>query len=599
MVCILALFTLYFPCLFAGNLNAQPYTHPHLVVNQTDIDRIYSKIISGQEPWHSQYQLVVAEADTVYDFPYLWNDDKIRQYDWAEFKLKADLGARRVASLTLAYLYSRDPVSGAKLRNHVLGWCNLPKLAIADEIFTNWNHAHPIATLAIVISMAYDLNEPSGIFSASDATVIKNWLATAVDFIMARHQLNLYWSNQKAWNNAAFMLCGLLLEDASLVDLVINNPENPIGTSGLISRMINEEGQICDFWQGCYDIWHSLLTLNAFALVASAGYEHGYPNLFETEPKLPLSFQFFAPLLQTNDPASIGPGYSLGDPPQLYHLHFSGIYEMANKLYPDNETIQNVLTDPDFNIDTGRFCRVYRQGDTCSSCSRWIKFPLLLWGEEIGFSRVKAKLLLQGFHAGQGEMHINLQQNDCLPHLAPYENALNYVTHFPANAVDWVRVTLLNQSGSVAAQTSALLRNDGELMDINGQPGVTVDIQPGLYYLAISHRNHLRVTSTQACSISPDQEGYWDLTLRANFSQDSMTMIAVEPELWAVRCGDVNQDGHVTSQDYVAWYEDNAAGASGYEKTDLNGDGAVDLVDYFLWRINAVEGGTSADDFLN
>ena len=584
-----ALILFFYPFWLVPDAVAQSPSHPHLVARQIDVDKIYSKILAHEEPWYSQYLLVAAEADSVRNDPILWIDDKIRQYDWEEYKLKADLGCRRIASLTFAFLYSKSPLHGQKLRSHLLGWCDEAKLAVVDEYFPNWNHSHPVATLAILVSLAYDLNEPSGIFSQQEQSQIRNWLAAAVQFIKERHELNIYWSNQKAWNNAALLLSAFLLGDTALADLILSRPEYAIGTSQLIAKMIQSDGQICDFWQGCYSIWHSLLTLNAFALVASSAYEHGYANIFLTEPQLPLSFSFFAPLFITNDAASLGPGYSMSDSPYPYHIFFSGIYEIAHKLAPENQVFKEVLLHPDFNYTTGRFCRNYRAGDSCYSCSRWIKFPVLLWGQEINYARVEAKILLEGFHSGEGLMHCSLRQMDLLPNRSPYADAPKQVTHLPEHVVDWVKVTLRDSVGTVVARASAFLNAHGEVIEIDGNKGISFPVAPGAYWLVIDHRTHLPLQSAEPLTLHPEQTAFVDLTQATNLPANAAVR-EIEPGISASRCGDINQDDQVTTGDQVIWQGDWFGNEAAYLSSDLNGDGHTDLMDYEIWRAAASSG---------
>ncbi len=572
--------------------------YPHLVAAQIDFDKIYSKILAHKEPWWSQYQLVMAEGDSVNEYPNLWDDEKLMQSDWEEYKSKADQGQRRLASLTLAYLYSHDAEVGLKLRNHVLGWCDLQKLALIDQYFINWNQTHPIASLAIIIALTYDFHYHDPLFTANDKAQILNWLNATVSFILPRHQSTWFWSNIKAWDNAALILAGLLLEDDYLVNYVIDSPSNLIDTKDLIDIMIRPDGQVCDYWQGCYELWYSLLIMNAFLIVNSAAVENGYANLLSTEEKFVKSFEYYAPLFQTNDINSLPPGYSLSDPPSPYYLYFSGIYEIAYKYLPTNDIIKNTLLDPDFNIDTGRFCRRYMGGiSSCYFCSRWVKFPLLVWGQEINYSKLQAKILLQGFYSESPFMHSNLVNAQLLPHLSPYDDAPKFVSSWPDSVVDWVTVTLYRADGSVAGVESALLRQDGWIMDIDGTLGISVEIEPGEHYLSIGHRNHLSVMTQIRQYLSPTDEGVWDLTQYPDQFVNATAMIQVENGLWAARCGDINRDGLVNTRDYVQWYSAHLTSQAGYWAADLNADGQVTFADYDLWLANARDGACAITNF--
>ena len=56
--------------------------------------------------------------------------------------------------------------------------------------------------------------------------------------------------------------------------------------------------------------------------------------------------------------------------------------------------------------------------------------------------------------------------------------------------------------------------------------------------------------------------------------------VEVEPGVFAMFSGDLNQDGYIDPFDYTILEADNLAFAYGYVVSDLNGDGFVDLNDF-------------------
>ncbi len=364
--------------------------HPHFVARQSDFDKIRNLIQQGKNPWKAQFDKVMIEAEGIPEQPDLWDDEKIKAGDWEEYKGKADTGSSRIARLSLAYALSGDQEIYQKAENHLLGWSNEIKLSLVDENFTAWNHSHPMDSLVINMSLAYDWLFGNPGFSQTEKNQFLNWLRDddgndaddAAVFIRERHEAEYRSSNQKAWDNAALMLAGLTLEDEVLIDYVIDGADNHASgdermmhTKALIAGMTRDDGCICDSYYGCQELWHSLLTLNAFSLISSAAIENGYENLFATQPKLVKSFDFYAPVYQTNDIDSLGEGF--GDVPDW--LYFSGVYEIGYKYLPDNSTIYQTLTDPDFNEGDGRYCENSR-----SQCTRWTKYASLIWGQEFG-----------------------------------------------------------------------------------------------------------------------------------------------------------------------------------------------------------------------
>jgi len=60
----------------------------------------------------------------------------------------------------------------------------------------------------------------------------------------------------------------------------------------------------------------------------------------------------------------------------------------------------------------------------------------------------------------------------------------------------------------------------------------------------------------------------------------------VEPGVFAIFSGDINQDGFIDPYDFVIYEADNLAFATGYVTSDLNGDGYVDPYDFVIFEKN-------------
>ncbi len=63
----------------------------------------------------------------------------------------------------------------------------------------------------------------------------------------------------------------------------------------------------------------------------------------------------------------------------------------------------------------------------------------------------------------------------------------------------------------------------------------------------------------------------------------------IDSGVWGICCGEVNQDGQVTTRDYVIWYNVSRSGGTAHDSADLNLDGMVCTVDYDLWRSSALK----------
>ena len=65
--------------------------------------------------------------------------------------------------------------------------------------------------------------------------------------------------------------------------------------------------------------------------------------------------------------------------------------------------------------------------------------------------------------------------------------------------------------------------------------------------------------------------------------------VEVEPGVFAIYSGDINQDGFIDPFDYSILQSDVLSFAFGYVDSDLNGDGYVDPFDYAIYQKNSLE----------
>ena len=111
---------------------------------------------------------------------------------------------------------------------------------------------------------------------------------------------------------------------------------------------------------------------------------------------------------------------------------------------------------------------------------------------------VSAKVLLQGpFDAGLGMMSDALHPQ--IPTSQPYLSQFGYngnesVTQVPDDMVDWVLISLIEELSGTVYQRAAFLREDGQVVDLNGtDPVFFPDVLAGNYQVQIQHRNHLGI----------------------------------------------------------------------------------------------------------
>ncbi|QLH46066.1 MAG: hypothetical protein HWD58_10795 [Bacteroidota bacterium] len=129
------------------------------------------------------------------------------------------------------------------------------------------------------------------------------------------------------------------------------------------------------------------------------------------------------------------------------------------------------------------------------------------------------------------------------------------------------------------ANTLNLVHSSRIILNQNGVSFFTLPATiSGPHYLRIQHRNHIETWSAQPISIgSLSHYGFQSSASQAYGSNQ----VEVEPGVYALFSGDINQDGVVDGLDYNDWELDNNNFTAGYFSTDLNGDGIVDGLDFY------------------
>ncbi|MEM9986110.1 MAG: hypothetical protein AAF804_13540, partial [Bacteroidota bacterium] len=200
---------------------------------------------------------------------------------------------------------------------------------------------------------------------------------------------------------------------------------------------------------------------------------------------------------------------------------------------------------------------------------------------------VKLKAFLAGaYQTSTGAMQARL--GDKLPLTDPFLG-IETAASLSNDWVDWVLVQLRSASDplQVLSERPALLREDGALVDVDGQHCVLFDTIPqATAFVAVYHRNHLPVMTDQPIILA-------DLALTPlDFSDPSVVIYGnetrkMEGGVALMTPGDANGDGSVDEQDRInQWREKNGRRVAYSEGgADFNLDGAVNAVDLNdYWR---------------
>ncbi len=144
------------------------------------------------------------------------------------------------------------------------------------------------------------------------------------------------------------------------------------------------------------------------------------------------------------------------------------------------------------------------------------------------------------------------------------------------STVDDIRVELRSPASS--PQPYMTIASDTVTLQTNGHASCSFcNVPSGNYYIVVKHRNSVETWSANPVPFNVPNINY-DFTTSANKSFGN-NMTEVEPGVWSVYSGDMNQDENVDLLDLSVLQTDITLFQFGYLVTDLNGDGNVDLLD--------------------
>jgi len=183
-----------------------------------------------------------------------------------------------------------------------------------------------------------------------------------------------------------------------------------------------------------------------------------------------------------------------------------------------------------------------------------------------GGKELNIGLFLQGLYAG------NMMMNPASDENGP---------KWGADVADMLTIELHDQ---VYTNVVAIISNG--TLKTNGSITVFLhDSLDGSYYITIRHRNSILTVSSNPVSFAAGTVNYSFYPAPGKAYGNNMAML--EPGVYGIYAGDVNQDDVVDSSDMGL--VDNASNAflTGYLAADVNGDGIIDSNDMGLVDNNA------------
>jgi hypothetical protein len=292
------------------------------------------------------------------------------------------------------------------------------------------------------------------------------------------------------------------------------------------------------------------------------------------------------PITTLNDSSNVFAAVAIRGRDHIPGSHFTLLYQLHEGSGGDiaGLAIQEQFVEFDSTINV--------EG-ALSSAEDWAVISLEINGAPKPPATLSVKIMIEGAYMSAGTMSTLLADSGLIPQDSPFASAPRNADAPPANAVDWISLTLRGlPSGSDLYSRSYFLRSDGYLVEPDG---TTVDLQlsgisDGSYYLILITRNHLSVMSASTVLLEKGSSASFDFTTSVDQFYGSNGTKELESGVWGMAAGDINQDKTLDINDFNAWQSNAQAGQAGYQIPDLNLDTHLTTLDYLLWYNNNLNG---------
>jgi hypothetical protein len=150
---------------------------------------------------------------------------------------------------------------------------------------------------------------------------------------------------------------------------------------------------------------------------------------------------------------------------------------------------------------------------------------------------VEAKVFLSGpLNTNGTAMNNALETKNLLPLTSPFgtgETATIVTSATNDGIVDWVKLELRSSSTptDIIATRSALLKTNGDIVDIDGISSVLLNAVPGTYHLAVRHRNHLSIMTEMAQTTNTAILIY-NFVTSPTYGTNAQRMIGASKAMW-------------------------------------------------------------------
>ncbi len=195
---------------------------------------------------------------------------------------------------------------------------------------------------------------------------------------------------------------------------------------------------------------------------------------------------------------------------------------------------------------------------------------------------VDVKVFLEGPYDDEGNaMSTALNSGEYLPLMDPYSQGETVGSIPSSDIVDWVLVELRDKTNAstVIASRAGFIKNNGEIVDINGISKLNFSGIPfDDYYIVVKHRNHLAVMSNSPVTLGDYTLTYNFTTGSGQFAGGSIGAKEIGSGVWGMIAGNSDGNKSISFGDFNA--VSNNLFQIGYKLGDHNMNGSVSVTDY-------------------
>ncbi|MBK8944271.1 MAG: hypothetical protein IPM32_03270 [Ignavibacteriae bacterium] len=419
---------------------------------------------------------------------------------------------------------------------------------------------------------------------------------------------------ENIWNNSnqTLFVFNIGINGTSIPDLRIKNggtaynqgkPFNTIGDNFTVkSTYWSESHKIGEDPTGrsfAYDILGNFRTTNDIGAMGVSDAANVIPNPVNSSPVIISHPQNINANL--NETVSININATCDDPIGYQWWKSPYVNETESKIKDGDKysgattntlTIKNLSTE---DANSKFICEVYNTKDHSNlwlnSNTSTIFISTVNTSEQTNL-KTGLKVLLEAAIL-PNKLNSALNEYKLLPNSQPYNvNPWNFngnekISDMKTIFVDWLIVELRDNLNSVKYTKAAVLGNDGSVYNTDGAQLFFTDIINGDYYIAIKHRNHLNIVSSEKVQIQNGINVNYDFTGSANSAYGINALTLLKNGKYGMIAGDTDANGVINNLDFgiVA----NNIPSRAYHQGDLDMNGIVNVLDYSLINKNILK----------